>query len=158
MDKPGIYIETSIVSYLAARPSRDPVTLHNQQLTHEWWNTQRERYVLHTSAAVMTEAAVGDPAMAQRRIDLLSPLRLLSRREDIDELAEHLRSRVPLPPQAKTDALHISLAAVYGMTYVLTWNCKHIANPRLWPRMERVCSARGIELPVLCTPHYLLGG
>ena len=158
MEKPTVYIETSIVSYLAARPSRDPVTLRNQQLTHRWWNTQRQRYALHTSAEVLTEAAAGDPPTARRRVDLLSSLPLLSLREDVDELAELLQVRVPLPPRAGTDALHIAFAAVYGITYVLTWNCKHIANPRLWPLMERICSARGIEMPVLCTPHDLLGG
>jgi hypothetical protein len=158
MDKPGVYIETSIVSYLAARPSRDPVTLRNQQLTHEWWATQRQRYALYTSAEVLTEAMAGDPPTARRRVDLLSSLPLLPRGEKVDVLAELLQLRVPLPPQAHTDALHIALAAVYEMTYVLTWNCKHIANPRLWPRMERVCSTRGIGMPVLCTPHYLLGG
>jgi predicted nucleic acid-binding protein len=158
MDKPGVYIETSIVSYLAARPSRDPVTLRNQQVTHEWWATAHERYALFTSFAVRTEASVGDPALASRRIELLRPLTLLFPRGDVDALAKHLEARVPLPPNARTDAVHIALAAVYGLAYVLTWNCRHIANPRLWPRMEAICTASGLALPVLCTPRDLQGG
>jgi predicted nucleic acid-binding protein len=158
MDKPSVYIETSIVSYLAARPSRDAVTLRNQRLTHEWWNTRREDYALHTSAIVKAEATQGNPVVAQRRLTLLSSLPLLSADEDVHALAEQLRRNVPLPPKAHTDALHIALAAVYGVTYVLTWNCKHIANPRLLSRMERICASCGSRVPRLCTPLELLGG
>ena len=157
MEKPSVYIETSIVSYLAARPSRNPVTLRNQQVTQEWWETERGRYALYTSFAVNTEASDGDPAVAHRRLELLSSLPLLLPREEADVLAEDLQSRVPLPPQARTDAMHIALASVYGMAYVLTWNCRHITNPRLRTRMAAACTARGFELPVLCTPRNLRG-
>jgi predicted nucleic acid-binding protein len=157
MDKPSVYIETSIVSYLAADPSRHPVTLRNQQLTHEWWNTRRDEYELQTSAIVKAEAMQGNPVLAQRRLTLLSNLGLLSADEDVHALAEQLRRNVPLPPKADTDALHIALAAVYGVTYVLTWNCKHIANPRLLSRIERICASHGSKVPRLCTPLELLG-
>lgn len=157
MDKPSVYIETSIVSYLAADPSRHPVTLRNQQLTHAWWNTRREGYDLYTSQIVTAEARQGNPVLAQRRLALLSSLRLLSVDEDVHTLAEDLRRSVPLPPKADTDALHIALAAVYGVTHLLTWNCKHIANPRLRSRMERICAWHGSRVPRLCTPLELLG-
>jgi predicted nucleic acid-binding protein len=157
MDKPSVYIETSIVSYLAARPSRDPVTLRNQRLTHEWWNEHRERYALYTSDAVIEEAAIGDPLMAQQRLLLLTGLDLLRVRDDSTVLADELRRVLRLPARAATDALHIALAAVYGMGYVLTWNCRHIANPALRPRMERTCNWYGYMLPVLTTPRQLMG-
>jgi hypothetical protein len=156
MDKSSVYIETSIVSYLAADPSRHPVTLRNQQLTHEWWNTHRERYALYTSTAVTGEAAEGDSRMVERRRALLSPIPLLAESADVQALADHLRKTVPLPPRADTDAAHVAYAAVYGMAYLLTWNCRHIANPRLIPRIARICASRGFECPVLCTPEQLL--
>jgi hypothetical protein len=156
MDKPLLYIETSIVSYLAARPSRDPVTLRNQQLTHEWWDTRREEYELFTSAEVLHESALGDPEMAKRRLALLSRLGILLPSDLITGIGEALLKGVPLPSQAKTDALHIAFAAVYGMAYLLTWNCKHIANPRLQGRIGRIVYRLGYPLPVLCTPEELL--
>jgi hypothetical protein len=157
MDKPSVYIETSIVSYLAARPSRDPVTARNQRLTHEWWNTHRHRYKLYTSVPVLDESARGDPQMAQLRSALLAPLPLLYPTQAVEQLADELGRRVPLPPKASTDASHLALGAFYGLAYLLTWNCKHIANPRLKNRIEQVCRERGYRAPKLLTPAQMLG-
>lgn len=158
MDKPGVYIETSIVSYLVAHPSRDPVTLRNQQLTHAWWNTQRERYALFTSKLVVQEAANGDPVMAAARMSYLEGLGLLALDDEITELASLLMKEVGLPQSARTDALHIATTAVRKMAHLLTWNCKHIANPALSHRLGRACRRRGYELPALSTPRDLLRG
>lgn len=158
MDKPSVYIETSIVSYLAADPSRHPVTLRNQQLTHAWWNTHRERYALYTSDVVEQEVVQGNPWFAQRRLELVATLPLLSANRDVHSLAEEMRAGVPLPAQANTDALHIAMGAVYRLTYVLTWNCKHIANPKLHSRINQICTRSGWGMPVLCTPEQLMGG
>lgn len=152
MDKPTVYIETSIVSYLAARPSRDPVTARNQQLTHKWWNTRRQQYALYTSEFVLREAARGDPHLAQQRLALLASIPLLQSQVAAADLATELQRQVPLPPQASEDAMHIALAAMSGMACVLTWNCKHIANPRLRERIERVCALWGVQVPILSTP------
>ena len=156
MDKPSVYIETSIVSYLAAHPSRDPVTLRNQQLTHEWWTTQRERYALWTSRFVLDEADRGDPVMAAQRGALLAPIGLLASRSSVAGLAKALRVHVPLPPAAKDNAAHIAISAVNGIDYLLTWDCRHIANPRLLPRFSRICESWGYATPVMCTPAQLL--
>lgn len=158
MDKPSVYIETSIVSYLAARPSRDAVTLRNQQLTHEWWNMHRERYALYTSEIVVAEAAGGDQVVARKRLTLLGGMELLNVDVEISELAAVVMKDVGLPPRASTDALHIAASAVRGMAYLLTWNCRHIANPALGFRLERACRRRGYQLPALCTPTDLIGG
>ncbi len=156
MDRPSVYIETSVVSYLAADPSRHPVTLRNQQLTHAWWTTHRQRYALFTSRFVLDEAADGNSVLAQRRLGLLASVPLLTiEGTDAEELADALRLGVPMPPQAYADAMHIALAAASGMAYLLTWNCKHIANARLHPRIERVCASWGVAMPVLCTPPEL---
>jgi hypothetical protein len=159
MDKPTVYIETSIVSYLAANPSRDPVTARNQRLTHEWWNTHRHRYTLYTSALVADEARNGDPVLAQRRLALLQRIpRLEPERKEVRDLARELRAYVPLPANAHADALHIALATVEEMAYLLTWDCRHIANPRLHARIKKVCEVRGFGTPILCTPRELKGG
>ncbi|HEX6367641.1 MAG TPA: type II toxin-antitoxin system VapC family toxin [Longimicrobium sp.] len=156
MDRPTVYIETSIVSYLASRPSRDPVTLRNQQLTHAWWNTRRPDYALFTSKFVIDEAADGDPVIAQRRVTLLTSIPLLASEGTVaEELAQALVRGVPLPPRAFADAMHIALASVRGMAYLLTWNCKHIANPRLQTRMARITAAWGFTIPALRTPAEL---
>ncbi|HEX6037581.1 hypothetical protein [Longimicrobium sp.] len=155
MDTPSVYIETSIVSYLAADPSRHPVTLRNQQLTHAWWAT-RERYTLYTSNAVVGEARDGDSRMAAARLALLDPITILAENAEVQALASALRHGIPLPARAHADAAHVAIAAVYGLAYLLTWNCKHIANPKLIPRIARICSAWGRNAPVLCTPAQLL--
>lgn len=156
MDRPTLSIETSIVSYLAARPSRDPVTLRNQRLTHAWGNERRHDFELFTSQTVLDEAAAGDPRMAQARLALLSSLPILRTRAEALALAQVLRLRVPLPPQAADDAVHIALGAHHGMAYLLTWDSKHIANPRLKSRIEQICLSQGIRAPRLCTPQAMM--
>lgn len=157
MDRPTVYIETSIVSYLAAHPSRDPVTAANQRLTHAWWNERRQDYALFTSPMVLEEAAAGDPQMAQARLALLAGMERLPRHAEVALLSNDVYRTAHLPPRARTDAVHIAYAAVHRVEYLLTWNCRHIANPALKLRLERACRLRGYDLPVLCTPELLLG-
>ncbi len=157
MDKPSVYIETSIVSYLAADPSRHPVTLRNQRLTHAWWATQRERYTLWTSGLTLAEAARGNEWMSERRLELLQQIAIVEAPPAATALAKRLCSGIPLPERANADAWHIALAASNGIAYLLTWDSKHIANPRLRPRVEAICEARGLAPPVFCTPAELMG-
>src|SRR5687768_9634480 len=114
MDKPTLYIETSIVSYLAADLSQHPVTAANQRLTHEWWNTRRHNYALFTSEVVMDEASLGDLVVASRRLELLKPIPILRAERLEIALAHTLQQQIPLPPQAREDALHIATAATRG--------------------------------------------
>jgi predicted nucleic acid-binding protein len=157
MDKPSVYIETSIVSYLAADPSRHPVTLRNQQLTHAWWATHRERYALYTSELVYSEVMAGEPRMAERRAALLETISLLPPHKDATSLARDLRVKVPMPAQAVTDSLHIATATLYAMSYLLTWDRRHIANPQLRPRISQVCWSWACTAPRLLTPVELMG-
>lgn len=152
-----VYLETSIVSYLAARPSRDLVTAARQQLTHEWWARRRSTFDIYISELVVAEAAAGDPDAAERRAHLLQNLPLLNISEEATGLARTLMQAAGLPPRAGADALHIALAAWHGIDYLLTWNSTHIANAELRPKVERACRERGYEPPVLCTPDELMG-
>ena len=152
---PTVYIETSIVSYLTAWRSRDLVRAAHQQVTRDWW-AARGSFELFTSQFVLDEAAAGDEGQAASRLAALENTVLLEVTEDGIGLAENLVASGALPPKARVDALHIGMAAVHGMDYLLTWNCKHIANASLRGRIEDLCRAAGFEPPIICTPLELV--
>jgi len=154
--KPHLYLETTIPSYLTAWPSRDVVMAGHQHSTKEWWETRRHDFLLFVSQFVIDEAGLGDPDAAQRRLELLTDVPLLDLGEEVFALADGLMKQVPLPHKAATDSLHIAIATVNGMDYLLTWNCAHIANATLRSRIELVCRDFGYEPPVICTPDELL--
>lgn len=156
--KSKIYLETTIPSYLTSRPSRDLVTAAHQQITQEWRDTRRHAFDLFISQMVLDEAGAGDPEAAARRLAILTPLLLLNPREEEAELAQALIAQLPLPASAAADALHITIAVVNGMDYLLTWNCTHIANAALRSRIEAICRSKGFEVPIICTPEELLEG
>jgi len=154
--KSKVYLETTIPSYLTARPSRDLVTAAHQQITREWWDTRRHDFDLFVSQMVIDEASAGDPEAVVRRLEVLAPLPLLDPRAEGANLAQALIEQVPLPMSAAADALHIAIAVVNGMDYLLTWNCTHIANAALRSQIETVCRSIGFEVPIICTPDELL--
>jgi hypothetical protein len=156
--KSKIYLETTIPSYLTSRPSRDLVTAAHQQITQEWRDTRRHAFDLFISQMVLDEAGAGDPEAAARRLAILTPLLLLNPREEEAELAQALIAQLPLPASAAADALHIAIAVVNGMDFLLTWNCTHIANAALRSRIEAICRSKGFEVPIICTPEELLEG
>jgi predicted nucleic acid-binding protein len=152
--KPRVYVETTIPSYLTAWPSRDLIRAAHQQVTREWWD-RRAAFDLFASPLVLVECQAGDPAAAADRLAALADVPLLDQTDEVAALAEALVRDVPLPPRAGADAVHIATAAVHGMRYLLTWNCTHIANATLRPRIEEVCRAAGCEPPLICTPQEL---
>jgi hypothetical protein len=154
--KPRVYPETTIPSYLTAWLSRDLVRAAHQQITREWWEKRREQFELFVSQVVVRECQAGDPAAAAERMVTLEGLPLLEQTEEATRLAQALVEQVPLPDRAALDALHIALAAVHGMDYLLTWNCTHIANAVFREPIESVCRASGYEPPAICTPEELL--
>lgn len=153
--KPRLYIETSIVSYLTALPSRDLVRAAHQQVTHEWWAT-REIYELYCSQFVIDEASAGDRGAAARRLTVLGDTTLLNTTPGAVSLARELVRVGDLPQRAIVDAFHIAIASVHGMDYLLTWNCKHIANAAMRGRIETTCRLHGVEPPTICTPIELV--
>lgn len=154
--KSRVYLETSIISYLTARPSRDLITAANQQVTHEWWDTRREEFDVFVSQTVILEARGGDPDAARRRLQVLDGLPLL----DVDKAAQDLASVLiiggAVPLRATQDALHIALAASNSMDYLLTWNFAHIANAAMRSTIDDLCRGQGYEPPVICSPQQLL--
>jgi hypothetical protein len=146
-----------LFSYLTAWPSRDLVRAAHQQITREWW-ADRGAFELYSSRLVVQECQAGDPQAAADRLATLAGVLLLEPTPDAAALAEALVRGVPLPERAVADALHIAIAAVHGMDYLLTWNCTHIANVTLRPQIEAVCRAAGYEPPLICTPEELPTG
>lgn len=151
-----VYVETSVISYLAAWPSRDLVVAAHQGITRQWWDDERGKYELYISEAVIREASAGDVRAAGQRIALLEPLALLDINQEVEKLARDILAAGAMPPQAALDALHVALAAWHGVEYVLTWNCRHIASAHVRPRVDALCRARGIASPQLCTPEELV--
>ena len=152
-----IYLETTIVSMLAARPSRDIVQLAHQRITSDWWSQRRTVFDLHVSELVIAEARQGDPDAAERRMALIANTPVLRITPEARALALRLVQAAALPANALADALHIAVATAHGMAYVLSWNCKHIANAEKRPHIEAVAREAGYVAPHLCTPEELMG-
>lgn len=156
--KPRVYLETTVPSYLTAWPSKEIVMAGHQQVTREWWESRRQDFDVFISQFVIDEASAGDPDAARRRLEALADLPLLDPSDDVQPLANELMKRVPLPAKAAADSLHIAIATVNGMQFLLTWNCAHIANAELRVNIEAVCRDYGFQPPVICTPEELLKG
>ena len=154
--KPRVYIETSVVSYLTARLSRDVMVLSNQLATRAWWVNAEERYSLVTSELVIWEARQGHPEAASRRIDALDHVPLLEVSDAADTLSRKLVSQHAMPSTALHDATHVSLAVVNGVEFLATWNSRHIANPMTILRINAVCRDAGYEPVIVCTPSQLM--
>jgi predicted nucleic acid-binding protein len=155
MANPKLYIETSVVSYLTAQGSRDLVLAAHQEVTRTWW-ASRNGYDLYVSQFVLDEAAAGDSEAAGRRLEVLREMPLLNASTEVLALARRLLAERGMPAKARIDALHVATAAVHGMDYLLSWNCKHIANATLRTRIESICRTAGFEPPVICTPLELV--
>ncbi|MEH2384634.1 MAG: type II toxin-antitoxin system VapC family toxin [Nostoc sp.] len=152
-----VYIETSILGYLTARPSRDIVVAANIEITREWWDTRRSDFQLYSSQAVVKESSQGDAQIASKRLEIIRDLALLDLNQPVLDLAEQFLERSSLPTKADVDAVHIAAATVHDMDYLLTWNCKHIANAQIQRKLADISFDFGYDLPILCTPYELLG-
>lgn len=153
-----VYIETSIVSHATAWPSKDPLTAILQQQAKQWWEDERTHYRLVTSQFVVNEAADGDADAARRRLEMLDGIPLLLHTVQVETIAEEIIRRSLMPEKAKLDALHVASAAVGKVHYLLTQNCKHIANAHVLPRVYDLLEELGVPRLLICTPAEFLGG
>ncbi len=157
MDRRTVYIETSIVSYLTARPSSNLLAAAWQKATIDWWDTQRERFNLYVSATVIEEAKKGDSQAAAHRVEVVENVALLPITEAVAVFAKLLINEKALTEKALDDALHIAVSAVHKIDYLLTWNCRHIDNAETKPIIRRICEINGYSCPEICTPQELMG-
>ncbi len=157
INKKTVYIETSIVSYLTARPTRDLLASAWQMTTVEWWSTQSNRFNLYTSDVALEEAGKGNPEAAARRLEALSGIPILPITRSVVTLSKVLLQGQALPAGALDDALHIAVSAVHGIDYLLTWNCRHLDNAETKPIVRSICSIHEHTSPEICTPQELMG-
>ena len=153
---PDVYLETTIPSYLAARPSRDLIVAAHQQITHEWWVDAHERFEMYVSEAVLAEIRAGDPAAAVQRIELVAGLPVLELSSDVRALVAAYDERLGLVGRARADLPHFAFAVAYEIDYLLTWNCTHIANGEIVRRLMIVNAELGRFTPLVVTPEEIL--
>jgi hypothetical protein len=153
--KISVYIETTVISYLTARPTNDVVMAAHQLLTKRWWDQQRTVFDLCTSELVIDEARQGDPSAAAQRLAVLTDIPLLDVNEAARKLAGDLVQAMQLPPRALVDAAHVAVSAIHAIDFLLTWNCRHLANGALAPKIEQTCLANGFKSPRILTPEML---
>jgi hypothetical protein len=153
-----VYIETSIVSHASSRPSSDPNIAALQIQARDWWRLERPKFHLVTSQLAINEASAGDPDAAADRLELLEGLPLVPVTSEVQDIADALVSASLMPPKAAADALHVAAAAFAGVEYLLTQNCRHIANAHILARVYEIPEARGVGGLLIFTPLEFLGG
>lgn len=154
--KPSVYLETTIISYLASRPSRDSIISGHQVATHLWWESHRERCALFCSTLVIEEGEAGDPDAATRRLSYLENVPKLAVTDAAKDLARIMTDLKIVPQGYPQDALHIGICAIHNIDFLLTWNCRHLANAMTRKRIENTVQAQGYRCPVICTPEELM--
>jgi len=150
-----VYVETTVVSYLTAWPSRNELLSLDQDITKAWWSNCRDYCELFTSNVVVEEAKLGDSIAAQERLAVLNSLSLVRSDSQARKLSRKLVKAGAVPETERADALHIAIAAVAGMDYLVSWNMRHINNPVTHGEIDRICRKAGFEPPVICTPRQL---
>jgi hypothetical protein len=137
---PKVYIETSIPSfYYELRTEPDMVA--RRDWTRDWWDNHRQNYLIKDRASA-----------------LLSDVLLLEVDDPIAEIVEAYIHRKLMPQDPLGDALHLALASYHKCDFLLTWNCKHLANANKFDHISRVNTLLGLYVPKLVTPLELLGG
>jgi hypothetical protein len=154
--KPKVYLETTIPSLLTAWPSRDLIIAADQQVTRDWWRTRRRDFELFVSQVVLDEAAEGDKTAAAERLAEIRGLPVLEVNGEVERVARAVLSGGLIPAKASNDALHLAVAAVHQVHFLLTWNCRHLANAAIAGQLASICRHAGFEMPVICTPKELM--
>jgi hypothetical protein len=152
-----VYLETTFISYLVARPSRDVIAAGHQQTTQDWWANRRSQFECFVSQVVIDESSAGDPNEIQKRLAIIANLPALNLTAETEALTQAILSSGVLPIRAARDAAHIGVATVHKVDYLLTWNCKHLANAQIMRKIESVCTKIGYRMPLICTPEELMG-
>jgi hypothetical protein len=151
-----VYLETSVISYLAARPSRDLLVAAHQEVSHRWWEERRKAYELYVSQLVENEIRKGDPTEIENRAALIDGIASLEITEEAIALAESFVTGRAVPSKAEDDAVHIAIATIRGMDFLLTWNMSHMANATVRRRIDKLCESAGLVPPIICTPEELM--
>lgn len=150
-----VYIETTIPSYLSAKSTDNLIAGARQLITQRWWETERRRFQLYISDVVYLECSQGDARASAKRLNVIEDIPSLGIDDKTIELAETLFAELSIPEKAKDDALHIAVACVHEMDYLLSWNFKHIVNASAIRRLRGIVEHTNYRLPQICTPEEL---
>ncbi len=154
----SIYIETSIISYLVARLSNNLISAARQKITFDWWHTERRKYKVYISELVIAECSRGDKNAAKIRLNLASDIAILEINDACIELAELFFAKAALPEKARDDALHVAIATHYKIDFLLTWNCRHLANAHFIRKLQKISFEENLIIPTICTPEEIANG
>lgn len=154
--KPRVYIESSVVSYLTARPSRHILTLARQDLTLSWWALHHQEFTGFASQLVVQEISRGDVDAALKRVNLCQQLSMLEISQEAEDLAGKLLEQGAIPKTEPEDALHVAIAVVNRMDYIATWNFVHMVGASAKFKLQLHISRLGYVPPILVTPQELL--
>ncbi|MCF8241420.1 MAG: type II toxin-antitoxin system VapC family toxin [Melioribacteraceae bacterium] len=154
--KQSVYVETTIVSYLTAKLSRDIVVAAHQQITQEWWENVRPKFDIFISPFVIQESERGDKVASLKRMELLSQINVLELNIEIEKLAKKYFDVLPIPNKAQLDAAHLAVACYHKMDYLISWNCKHIVSARIRKDLEKFNKEMNLITPTICTPEELM--
>ncbi len=156
MARPRVYVETTIPSFYCEVRS-DPEAVARKNWTQHWWDFKRAAYDLVTSVAVLDELAYGDYAAKEQALSLIGNLPLVTIETPVLEIVETYIRRSVMPADPVGDALHLALASYHKCDFLLTWNCRHLANANKFRHIQRVNSILGLYVPDIVTPLQLLG-
>jgi predicted nucleic acid-binding protein len=154
--KDSIYLETTVVSYLTAKISRDIIVLAHQEITQEWWPRAINRFEVYISEIVVEEAGLGDIEAAKKRLAVLKDFSHLELTEKVEKMAQIYMEKLKIPEKSTRDAIHIAVASVHNVDYLVTWNCAHIANAEIIKKLIKINNVFGIHTPIICTPEELM--
>jgi len=152
----SVYIESSVISYITARPSKDAITSARQVITIEWWDVYKGTFETFISELVLEEIGSGDTIAAEKRLLVVESIPILETTENATKLAKLLIAEKAVPETCIEDALHISIAAVQDIDFLLTWNFKHINNANTRDKISRVITQAKLKSPILCSPEELI--
>lgn len=156
MEKRKVYIETSVISYLTAKPSRDIIVAGHQQITTEWWHKAKNKFDCYISQIVIAEIGQGDKSASSNRLKAVQQIPELGYNLEIENLAIQYLKLLNIPEKAKLDAFHLAFAVIYKIDFLLSWNCKHIANAMVNYKIKDFNYSKSLFVPFLCTPQELL--
>ena len=154
--KQTVYLETTVISYYTAKPSRDLIVAGHQQITTEWWEKSLPKFDCYISEFIIDEAERGDEEASKKRIDVVSQFPLLTVNDEIQKIAQTYFERLTIPEKARLDAAHLAIACYYKMDYLLSWNCKHIVSGKVRMKLQELNRIIQLHTPIICTPEELL--
>ncbi|MFQ5998636.1 MAG: type II toxin-antitoxin system VapC family toxin, partial [Candidatus Bathyarchaeia archaeon] len=156
VEKQSVYIETTVVSYLTAKPSRDLIVAAHQQVTAEWWERSLPPLEPFVSPIVIEEASRGDKVAAKQRLQKIEDFPVLEITDEVRALADMYFERIQIPEKARGDAYHLAVATYHGMDFLVSWNFTHILSARVKAVIYEINTIQGISTPIICTPEELM--